>query len=370
MNSDTQPVRSGYFHNTSVASLAQESVAHYLRTGCAPVIVLSQAMTRDPKSALNTVALHLFNRGLIGGVQIHTFSLLVLLSSGKTREEILTEIFRRASGNDGLIFLEDAYRYSYDRGRAVELLDRLALMYQYRDIRCPLVLKAPEPFDRNLLQSCPNLYANCLHLAAEPVTIASAQPQYSPKQHGKAQTTPLREVREEPLRQAGGSQVNTHTAPRTEPRTSAGNQKSPQKNFCTQRKRNVFWYKEDPKLYEQELHGLDNYCSSRRLACTIKPTILHSGRLAVDVHLNIRELGNSKILIVYDHSFSREDRNAVRVAMSSGDNAQLRARLSLVEHGFDQELNGHLFNPHRSSDKQIFNSAGATAMDAIIRALI
>ena len=76
MNSEPQFIQSGYIHNAGVSALVEESAAYCLRTGCAPVIVLSQAITCDPKSTLDNIALHLFNRDIEGYKPriIHTLS--------------------------------------------------------------------------------------------------------------------------------------------------------------------------------------------------------------------------------------------------------------------------------------------------------
>lgn len=351
MYSDNRLLPSGYIHNTDPAALVPAAVNYCLGSGCAPVFVLSRSMTHDPTGELTAIARQLCSHGIITDTKIHSMSLLVLLSSGKNQQQILSDIFQTALSGDGLIYLEDAYRYIYAPARAFSLIEKLVQVYQYPHSRSPLVLRIPSSHVRDLFAGCPSLSGNCFHLAPEPVAFRTA-----PRQ----QTQPRAESEASSPQYSRSQQ----TAPSPQPSQNSQASVSPPPG--------VPWYQYDAQLLKAEWNGLIRYLGSKGLSYRLEDPqpMSRSKRLTMNVRLSIQELGRCRIVIVYDAGFSRDNPGAVRVAMASGDKKQAMARLSLVNHIFDNELGGHLFQPQYSANIQSIFGAGAAALDAIIRAMI
>jgi len=322
---------SGYAHFRDPALLAEAAQAR-CRTGASPIIVLTQAITRDSKPVLDVLAGLLQDRGLTGGTKLHMLSLLELLSAEKSAEEILAGLLQKAAAFDGLLFLGDAYRYGYDARRTTELLAGLTRHYRQRPGCSPLVIKLPPETDQQLLRAVPGLWEHCLNLGAAPMEARGSQ----------SRPVPPETPRESPPKRL------------------------PREEYAPKRGNTGVWYRDDQQLLRWEYEGLVNYLKQKNLRCNVAPNTVIPGRYRIFVSLRIRELGECDIAIVYDADFGRNNPHAVKVAIRCQAQQQLNYRLAKVRREYDPACNAWLLQLPPSRNAQAYGSAAAAVFETLI----
>ena len=357
--------QSGYIQRSHISPLIHAASAHSSSTGYAPIFVLSQDITDSAKDLLNEICVDFYNRGSINGTEIHEFSLLILLNSDQPLQVSIGQLLDVMRANDGVIYIDDLHRYPYNRSEAFALMERLSEVYQHFPSLCPLVLKMPASIDRQIFSNCPGLYRNCFHLSPEPVYIED-----QPTQTGLENSYTAYHAADHQEQHPPQSDTIRQTIPAQESKQRLNQSMPPRREFSSGGGRNIPWYRQDVETYNQEYLGLENYLQSKRMRYRLSAEILPSGRLAIKVRLQFLEIGNCTITVIYDQNFDRYHRDLVLLALSSSDNDQLRTRLAQVKHQYDNEICGHLFDPRWSLKISSYNSAGAAALDAIIRAMI
>jgi len=387
----------GYVHGTQSGQLADMAAEYAKRTGCTPVFLISQEVVQDPQAELKTLGSHLYSKGITRDNCIHTFSLLVLLSSGQPPQEMLQRILLEAKENDGIVFVEDTYRFHFNRRRASELLDSLVQIYRTPGARCPLVLKAPPYSDRQLFSVVDSLRNHCFHLGPEPMiredcrNYRPAGALYRPQSErdinyfDRASQT-VQDI-EDNLRNAANklrdrgplpvfrnrkasvppdrnSQVPP-AVPRNDPepgQTQMNPTRSaqPQENVSPQDR------------VVAEYRGLQQYLNSRNFRYELsKPGIMaQTRRSCIQLRLPFQELGMCVLSIVYDYGFPQREQTRAAVAISGAKPEQMRKRLYGVKAVFDREIGGWLFSPPANSQiLQDFGTAAAV-VEGLIRAMI
>lgn len=350
---ETSITDEGYVQDPRPSALVDQAAQYAQGTGHTPVFVFSQEVTADPMPVLKEMALRLFNKGLTEGTAIHSFSLLELLSSGKSHKEMLTRVLIASKKNDGIVFIGDAYRYEYAPNAAFALLDTLARIYQNQGGIGPLIMKAPPPSDHRLFKSCPSLSSGCFHLSAKPYT-----PKGFDAQRQRPAPPPPFQQDSQPRRQEGAPEASFDIPP-----VGARNRPSDTEDF---------WYRSDPHLLQREYEGLQRYLLNKRLSFSImQPEILiSSARLCQGVYLEFHGFGSCQLKVIYENRFRQDDPSGVSIAIISTRAKQIRKRLSKVPQRFDFEIRGHLFKPNYNPNVLSSYGAGAAFVDAVIRAMI
>ena len=364
MYQPTLASQSGYVFDSKPAPLAERAAAYALESGATPVFAISQDVTMDSDAFLNTIALHLYNRGITSGTKIRTLSLLVLLSSSDSLQDMVNKVLNTAAANDGLVFIEDTYRFGYDPRRSAALLDTLVTVYGQQQRRSPLVLKMPPPSDRKLLQISDALQGHCFHLGRGPLmstraaapqnpqTAAPQNPQPAPPQDPQpAPSRPSAAQPEEPVERPQPAAVEPDPRERI-----PGN----------------FWYLEYPALLPSEYDGLMHYMNNRGIRGKVyRPNrFKRTGRAFIEVQITLPRVGNCTFTIVYDNDFCKGDLESVSVGIRTYRTVRVRGLLNGINCVYDDELGGRLFSPRR--DPMVLTGYGAAAatLDGIVRCML
>jgi hypothetical protein len=364
MHNDTQHNLSGYVHNQHPDVLADLAASHTHRTGCPPLFLISQEVTMDPQPFLNTISMQLFHKGLTTGTKIHTISLLILLSSGMTTEDMARIVLYEAERNDGIVFLEDTYRYDYSAKKAMMLLELLARAYQNPVSRCPLVMKAPAPSDRQIFMGCPSLQKNCFHLSAEPFrneNFRAAQPQ-PPRRE------PAPEVRQVPPRESAPEALYHNRQVQPEP-VMGDPVFMPKKTV----KKTGIWYKDNKELLTKEYEGLLKFLHKKNMNFHMKEApwyTPYSKRLCLTVQLSFMDVGRYELTIVYENNYHQGNLSLVSVAVGGYDRERLIMLLRSIPGKKDRELGFHRYYPALKEQVAAEYGAAAAIVDGFIRSVI
>ena len=349
----------GYVYSADTMELVEMAAESTRRTGCAPLFLLSHAVTHDSLSDVKALALHLYNKGITDGNNVYTISLLNLLSSGKSVKDMFRQIQQEVKHIDGVVYLDDVYRFFYDKRNAIELLDAVIQLYQIPKLRSPLVLKAPPPSDSQLFATLGRLRQHCFHLG--PVRMndtdirqtAAAGAPHSPPRPQQDSIPP----KQMPPRQNADPSVYQREPTPVYQQSPAAHQ--PEVSTPQQR-------------MDKEFHGLRKFLMSRNFQFELsKPvTMTYTRRFQIQLQLQFRELGRCTLVIVYDYGFPTKEQYSAAVAIKGYDLQQMQRRLYGVNAVFDKELGGHLFTPHTNPRiAQEFGEAAAL-VEGMIRAMM
>ena len=368
MHNDTQHNLSGYVHNQHPDVLADLAASHTHRTGCPPLFLISQEVTQDPQPVLNTIGMQLFHKGLTTGTKIHTVSLLILLSSGMKTEDMARIVLYEAEKNDGIVFLEDAYRYDYSAKKSMMLLELLARAYQNPVSRCPLVLKAPEPSDRQIFMGCPTLHKNCFHLSAEPFRNGNFHAAQSQPPRREPAPEVRQNVRQVPLQESAPEVPHHNRQVQAEP--AMGDYVFMPKKTV---KKTGIWYKDNKELLTKEYEGLLKFLHKKNMNFHMKEGpwyTPYSKRLCLTVQLSFMDVGRYELTIVYDNNYHPENLSLVSVAVGGYDRERLLMLLHSVPNKKDRELGYRRYYPALKEQVAVEYGTAAAIVDGFIRAVI
>ena len=139
----------------------------FRRTGRAGVFLLEMPVCESGAETAAEIADAFCEQAIIHDRNVHSVSLLTLLSSPLSPEQMLGLISQSADKNDGVILIDDMHRYFYHEPRARMLLRRLVRLWGMTFTGTPLILKAPQPAAQHLMAVCPQLRSCAFVLLAD-----------------------------------------------------------------------------------------------------------------------------------------------------------------------------------------------------------